>query len=143
MSEKHERTLAELVDASLARSREPDPHVIAKRLLPKLSPAMRESILLDGLAYHVRWRIRVDRARDGLTTGPSKWSIAKRVPVLGKLLEDCDLSDLEALADDYRRRADDMLARAEEVDQLADQLRTSRCRTVGEMWARTEGSLAA
>jgi|SRR6185312_11309638 len=136
-------TLTGTIDAYLARSREADSHVIARRLLAKVTEH-HETILLAGLAYLVRQRIHVDRHATGLTpsAGPSKWSVVKRVPVLGKLLEDCDVSDLEALAEDYRRRAGAMLARADEVEQLADQLRASGCGTVGEMWAATE-ALAA
>lgn len=140
-----ESTLTALIDTALARSREPDPHVVARRLLTRLPDELRAELLIAGLVDRVRNRIHLDRMHNGLTQrrpGPSKWSVI-RVPVLGKFLEDCDLSDLEALAQDYRERGAALIARATEVDGLADDLRASGCATVGEMWSQADKDLAA
>lgn len=140
----------ELIARELARSGEANPTVVARRLLPKLKPAEREEVLLDGLVQLTHQAViqsrQIKRSGTRATAGPSRWKIAmpERVYVgEWKLLENCGLDDLRYLAADYRMRAEQMEAKALEYERLAGGLERSGAATVGEMRARTGREVAA
>lgn len=140
--------LSELIRRELARSREPDPHVVGRRLLPKLTEEMRQEILVQGIAELVRREIRLARMDKSVgVPGPSRRSIVmrERVCVRGDwmMLEECGVDDLLAIADEYRTRSKQLAAKALEFDGLAHELKRSGCATVGEMRARTKQREAA
>lgn len=139
-------TVLELICRELARSKEDDPSVVARRVLPKLSAKQREELLVEGveqLAHQAVLQSRQEK-RSGnapAKSGPSRWKVAmpERVYVgEWKLLEKCGAEDLLWLAADYRMRAEQMAVKATEFEQLAHDLEGSGCATVGEMWARAQ-----
>ena len=56
-----EQKLWQTIDQALSKSKEPDPHVIARRLLPRLSEVQREEALMKVLVELVTERIRFER----------------------------------------------------------------------------------
>lgn len=144
-------TVLELICRELARSKEDDPSVVARRVLPKLSAKQREELLVEGveqLAHQAVIQSRQEK-RAGTApakSGPSRWKVAmpERVYVgEWKLLEKCSVDDLQWLAADYRMRAEQMSAKAQEFEQLAGEVESSGAATVGEFWARTGRKVAA
>lgn len=138
-------TFVELIEDVLAHSREADPHVIARRLLPRLSEDDLTALALRGLVDQVSTQIR--RVREGGVggrPGPSRWQVAQRVCVEGtwKLLANCTATDLETLAGQHRDLAAKNLARADEYHDLATAVRRAGVETVGALWTRQE-TLAA
>jgi hypothetical protein len=135
-----EQSLSDLIAQILSRTKEADPHVIARRYLAKLTPEMREQLVLVGFADRISRMVATVRS-DGVKTptrsvGKSKWQVAQRVCPAGehKLLSDCDLSDLLLLEKQHLALSAMNQARALEYRDLADQLFASGCDTVGEMW---------
>lgn len=141
-----EERLHEIIDRALARSKEPDPHVIARKLLPRLSVVQREEALMRVLSELVAERIRVDRQveRGTMRSGPSRWSIATRVCVGGewKFRSDCTADDLFALADEYAARAASMTALSDEYRALGERVLAAGVSTLGEL-EQDQGSVAA
>jgi hypothetical protein len=143
-------TAREAILRELAHSKEADPHVIARRLLPRLTADQREELLIQGLEELTKLEIiatrQAIRASEVRPRGLSRWRVAmpERVWVgEWKLLENCKLDDLRWLADDYRARSEQMAAKEREFRLLAEDLEVSGCATVGEMWARTGQESAA
>lgn len=143
MTPRDEQTLAALIERALT-TKEPDPHVIAMRVVPKLSDEVRQQMIYAGVLDRVCKQISFERSAGPRKPGPSKWATVQRVAPGGewKLLADCTTDDLLLLAAEYRQRSDELLAREREYRELAGQLRASGCATVGEMWDSPE-SLAA
>lgn len=148
------------VREALTKSREPDPHVITRRLLPKLTGKDKTELVLTGLVAICTEEIRFartpyeagkscgDRAYEPPQPGPSRWqqSMPERVNIAGKgwqLLAECGVEDLITLAGQYSERAAANAARATEYRELARLLEASGCATVGDMRAREEEEKAA
>jgi hypothetical protein len=147
-------TLSDLIRRELAKSKEADPHVIGRRLLPRLTDDMRAEVLARGIGELVTEAIRFERMKGGSATenashatGPSRRSVAMRERVYvgseWKMLDECGVDDLLAIASDYRTRSEQLAARSLEFDALAQELKRSGCATVGEMRARAERRVAA
>jgi hypothetical protein len=136
----------ELIRAELARSREPDPHKITRKLVMRLNDADRLSLVTAGMTALVMEEIHFSRmeaaeAAEAPAPGPSRRSVVRqRVCAAGdwKMLDDCNVADLEAIALDYRSRETQMATKAVEYEAMAERLRRSGCATVGEMLARTK-----
>jgi hypothetical protein len=131
-------TLEELIQRNLDRSTEADPHTIARRLIPRLSPLHKSQILTDGLAELVREQIRLARMTPpNQRTGPSKWknAAAERVWTGERwmMLDDCGIAELNAIALNYEILAAQNAAKAVEYHTLAKALERSGYKTVGEM----------
>jgi hypothetical protein len=138
------QTITTLIDATLARTREADPHVIARRLLPKVSAEDLRTLALAGLVDRVSKRVHLAREL-GLGApvrreGRSRWQVAQRVCAAGewRLLEDCGVAELDALIEQHEVIVAQNAARADEYRALRAQLVASGCATVGEFWARED-----
>lgn len=148
-----------LIRDTLARSREPDPHVIARRLVPKIPREQRDAALADCLGDRVRIEIgrqrmkaspvpaqdAVDTQRTsgggGVKVGRSKWTrlapaLRQRYSVGGewKLLRDCTADDCDVIAEGYARRSAEQAAIQGRFQFLAEVLRgTGPTATVADL----------
>jgi len=131
-----EQHLNDLIDKALARSTEPDPHVIARELLPRLTAAQRDEAIVRVLVELVTERIRFERAAERTAKpGPTRWSIASRECVAGvwKFRTDLTVDDLFMLAEEYATRGNRLLTISDEYRTLGERLRASGCATLGEL----------
>jgi hypothetical protein len=139
MATEQEQSLRHLLREALARSREPDPHVVARRVASKLSRETLIGAAIWGLEAMAREQIRITRYA---APGPSRHSIVMRERVaigdVWMFLDDCGADELLMLASEYRERSEAMLAKAVEYESLADELQRSGCATVGDLWARKD-----
>lgn len=136
-------TLSERIARFLARSRDADPHDVARKLMARMDQTERDTALAQCLADRVR--IEVTRARmithsPAPTAGRSKWrtAIRERVCVGGAwlFLDDCGVGELLTLAAEYEVRAEQMQSRATEYRTLAEQVQSAGVATVGELRSR-------
>lgn len=110
--------LKTFVREGVEESTEADPHVIAKRLAPRIPDehlaAVVATLLLSRVSYEIRQQRREIRL-PGADPEPGPSSTAEAGSVLElrysvgedgwKMLGECDADDIHAIADDYRRRA--------------------------------------
>lgn len=132
--------LGQLIRDTLTRSREPDPHVIARRLIPRIPDEEVRAIMVECLHDLVRQEIR--RARQALSepTGgsaspsPSRWERYRYKPGgEWKLLADCTAEDCDLLADEYAERKEREAALERRFRNLAALLRAHNAATVGDL----------
>lgn len=130
--------LRSLIGHALRDHDEPDPHLLASTLAPKLPHALLIEIARDRLGDVAREMIRSDRRTEIGRAGPSRWAYLHhaRVAVNGTwmMLRDCTRDNLLWLADDYAQQAEQLHARASFMRQLADELHQSGRTTVGELY---------
>lgn len=145
-----------LIRASLDRSREADPHVIARRLIARIPDEHLRAALAECLGDRVRHVMHLDRMRSAAPEVPSpagrgrsRWEQAapllrQRYCVAGewKLLGDCTADDCDLLADDYARRAAQQAAVEARFRRLAAQLRASGASTVSDLGQTELGEAA-
>lgn len=145
-----EFNLNALIRDTLARSREPDPHVIARRLVARIPQENRDAALADCLGDRVRIEIgrqrmktspvpahpddgaQVELGRGGAKTGRSKWTrlgpaLRQRYSVGDgwKMLRDCTAEDCDLIAKDYARRSEEQAALQGRFMFLAEVLRST------------------
>jgi hypothetical protein len=148
--------LSALIDHALSTWKEPDPHVIARRLYAKLTEDQKQAMIVDGLAQRISLAIRSERAETGLTpvdrpsmasdgtetvrrVGRSKWQrnmrYAQRVFVEGewKFLAQCTVSEVDWLADQRAGEAAKLNAIADGFRKLADHMRATGAQVVSEL----------
>ena len=141
-------SLRELVRSSLARSKEPDPKIIARRLFGRLDNDQLQAAALIGLEFLTRNEsVSLEPANTPVSRpGPSRRSVAlHRSFMIGgeyKLLTDCTVNDLQLVAVDYRERSQTMLDKAVEAEELANELKKSGCKTYGAMLLKQERKAA-
>ena len=139
MTAEQELSVRELLREALAKSREPDPHVVARRVALKLP----RELLLEAAAWGLETMARVEVHKERCSqSGPSRRSIVMRERVaVGEtwmFLDDCGTAELLLLAGEYRERSKAMLTKAAEYESLAEALQRSGCATVGELRARKD-----
>ena len=155
--------LSALIRETLSRSREPDPHVIARRLFARIPQEHRDAALVACLGDRVRIEIGRQRMHaNGLVpatdqrsadthisgvgggdrVGRSKWSrlapaLKQRYSVGGewKMLADCTAEDCELIAEEYARRAAEQAAVEARFRELAKRLRAAGVATVADLGA--------
>lgn len=132
--------LSALIVAELAKSKSPDPAVVARRLMARMTIEERDAALADALVDRVRIQVTRERghATEGRRAGRSRWEqVRERVCVAGswKFLADCTSLDLRAMAAEYALRADEMRAKEREYCALADALDAAGVETVGDLGA--------
>lgn len=144
-------TFRELLRQALAEDAEPDPRVVARRVLMMATAEQLAEAQLVGAEYSARQLTHQAAGtwadRHETRVGPSRYLIAlrERVNIDGtwKALDDCIHADLLWLAQDYRERSEALIEKAREVETLASDLGRSGCATVGEMRARSSHKVAA
>lgn len=136
--------LSTLVKEAVEKSDEPDPHVIARRLLLQIPEEHLREALGETLPAYVRIR-GVQPARSGETAGEpgrpggspkpgnNRWGRA-RWSVNGewKFERDLTADDCDAIAEDYAQRAAQNAAMEAKFRARAEQLRASGKHTLGE-----------
>lgn len=133
-----EFSLNELIRDTLGRSKEPDPHVIARRLLAKIPLSERDRLALHGLAERVSLEVRLQRIAapsSARRAGESRWVRLRRECIRGdwKLFADCTLEDVEWLAADRREQSARLAAVAEYFDGIAARMRAAGAATVADL----------
>jgi hypothetical protein len=133
---------------ALERWKEPDPHVVARRLLAKIPPGERDRLVLHGLTERVTLMVRVERQSGGNTPrqGRSRWQrFAQRVNVAGewKRLGDCTAEDVDWLAADRAEESARLAAVAQQFRMLAAQMRAAGVATVADLGDDVELQVAA
>jgi len=143
-----DQKLREVVDQALAKSKDPDPHVVARKLLLRLTPAQRDEALQRAVLLMVQERVRelranvedftpenLDHAETSVTVGASRWSIAQRVNINGvwKFLADCTAADCFAKAAEYDESAARLTAMADHYRALAHRLQVAGVERVGDL----------
>ncbi len=130
-------TLASRIRDAVARSPSPDPHVVARKLLSKLSAEERDTLALSGLVERCSLATRAIRsaARDeggGTTVGRSRWQrhvseLDTSHFVAGEwvLLGDCGAEQLDALAAQHAETASQHAALRDRFAAYAQQVRTA------------------
>lgn len=145
--------LTEIIINELSKSNEPDPHKIAIKLLLTINHGQTQELLIRGLTELINEQIRFARIRENEAksptnkVGPSRCSVAIQARVMTedkwKMLVDCNVSDLEAIASRYSTRSQQMHEKAQYYELLSEELKCSGYATVGEMWAQQEQKAAA
>lgn len=146
--------ITELIQNELAKSNEPDPHKIARKLLNKINNDQIQELLWRGMTELVTEQIRFSRAEsnygpvsEGYKVGPSRRSIAIQERVRAKdewkMLVDCNVNDLEVITEGYRKRTQQMAEKTQYYELLAEELKDSGYATVGEMWREQESAMVA
>jgi hypothetical protein len=139
-----ESELNTLIRDALASWKEPDPHVIARRLYGRLSDEQREQMVVTGLAARIGQLTRMELTDGGIAPSPprvgrSKWQrnvrYTQRVCVAGeyKFLGDCTVADVEALAVEREERAARLSEWAARWRELAARMRATGAVTVSEL----------
>lgn len=155
-------SLSGWIRAAMADSAEPDPHVLARRLLDELPESAVRNLALVGLVHRVSQEMAAARqinvkaptvemavpkeSPKVLTRGRSKWHVhvSVHVPHAGhKLLMNCNVADLRALAESHREISERNLSRARDYEELAEELAASGASTLGEMWGCAAVEVAA
>lgn len=143
-------TVSELINQTLSKSKERDPHVIASRLRMKLDDEATEQIISRGLVMMVSEAIRLHRNADTVRIsasakkksahepGPPRWQVAARHSVAGewKFETECTAADLYTLADQYEALASANQARANHFRRLAVAVEEAGVATLGELQSR-------
>lgn len=147
-------TLSERIYRVLAKSNDPDPHSVARKLMARMSQEERDEALASCLADRVR--IEITRARLGhhqgddqglpagsRTEGPSKWAAMVQprvyVPTVGWKFEIAlTAEDLHRVADEYASRTASMIVKEREYRDRAVKLAVSGLATWGEYVAQQE-----
>lgn len=141
-------SLRELIRERLELSQDPDPRAVVADLLDDLTPEHREQALraaLRMMAAALARQLRLDAFRPANPNASTKWDrvkeavkarpdlFAQRICVghgpdgpLYKFLADCTARDLTHAADEDRAKANGMLRRAEQYEQLARKLKGGR-----------------
>lgn len=136
-------SLDDLIRDALNRWKEPDPHVIARRLLAKVPMEERDRIVLHGLAERVSLRLRMERSSGSFgeaaapaPAGQSRWArFGNRVHVDGewKMLGDCTAEDVDWLADARAVESAKLAAVADQFRELAARMRAAGVATVADL----------
>lgn len=138
-----------LIDRALD-GKEPDPHVIAKRLLTRIPQPELRAIAAALLVERVKLRMRMQRSpslghpRNGNQStsaegtpaaGRSRWDRHSRYCVAGewKFYDDLSADDCDVIADGYAERAAANAALELKFRDLAKQLRSARVERVAEL----------
>jgi hypothetical protein len=137
-----------LVDKALA-SKEPDPHVIARRLVARVPAEHLRDVVAALLVVRVSLRMRMQRAglaadhpgRDahrsnvGGKPGASRWQRHARYCVAGewKFYDDLSADDCDLIAADYQERADANAALAERFRETARLIRAAGAVRVADL----------
>lgn len=129
-----------LIRDALDRWKEPDPHVIARRLLAKVPMEERDAIVLHGLAERVSLAVRVQRSSGSVAEAPRagrSWRqrYVERVSVAGewKMLGDCTAEDVDWLAESRAVESVKLAAVAERFRSLAARMRAAGAATVADL----------
>lgn len=140
-------TVRDLADQALATP-EPDPHVLARRWLSKLTDEQREAVLVKGFTEILMEQMRFARqnATTGQRVGESKMARAlrDRRPLSRgwELYENCTVVDLDELIAQYDGIIASTQAKRDELRVMRERLASSGCTTVGELLARDERQAA-
>lgn len=146
--------ITELICKELSKSNEADPHKIAQKIINKINNKQIQEVLQRGMIELVAEQIRFARSNSILNetsnnykVGPSRRSIVIQERVRTKdewkFLIDCNVNDLESIANSYRNRARQMQEKTQYYELLAEELKDSGYATVGEMWREQESEMAA
>lgn len=138
-----------LIDRALA-SKEPDPHVIARRLVTRIPDEQLRELVGALLVERVTLRMRMQRNTNLLgqsiddtqgrtaertVQGRSRWERHQRYCVAGtwKFYPDLSADDCDVIADGYAERAAANAALEQRFRDLAKQLRASNVERVAEL----------
>lgn len=129
--------LGKLIDQAL-RSKEPDPHVIARRLVARIPAEHLKALVADLLAAKVREVIRLQRSTAVARPGASKWerhAPRLRYFVAGdwKMRDQLVAEDCDWLAEDHEARAAANAAVAAEFRELARRIRAAGVEHLGDL----------
>lgn len=141
-----------LIRDALASWKEPDPHVIARRLLARIP----DEHVRDALAACLHDRVRLEVTRQRMSEPPreagtagqirskgkSRWQnfapiLMRRYCIAGewKLLGECTAADCDLAADDYAKRAAEQAAIEARFRALAEQIRREGVERVADLAA--------
>ena len=127
----------DLILAVLKRGREADSHVIARRLIARLSPELVDELISYALVERVQMcqrQVRATRtfAPEQAEPGPSKWAQVYRepAPFIGKFLDECTAEDLRAIVASYEAHLAGMRAARDRFAELLAQLEATGAETV-------------
>lgn len=136
-----------LVDRALA-SKEPDPHVIARRLVARVPEDELRAVVASLLVERVTLRMRMQRnlpvgqrpsdaqsSPAAGTAGRSRWERHARYCVAGewKFYPDLSADDCDVIADGYAERAAANAVLEGKFRDLAKQVRTARVERVADL----------
>jgi hypothetical protein len=137
------------IKEQLALGNEPDPSVIASRLLQHGSVDISDEFIEWALGERVKLYQRTARnlpeavEDDGApsTQGRSRWSQVREVaPFVNKFVDELTEADIIEIINSYNAKANSYIAKANEYRQMLDDLRASGCSTVGEMQSSVVGA---
>lgn len=150
--------LNRLIREYLTRTKEADPHVIARRLVARIPTEERDAALASCLGDRVRIEIGRQRMhahalpvaaqpRPGVSWRKRAASVLnQRIPVPGggwKQIGDVTADEFDAIADDHARRAAEQEAVAARYRRYAQELRRSGAATLRDLGEDFELGVAA
>jgi hypothetical protein len=139
------------LDALIKRqlqTREPDPHVLARKVAARVPDDMLRAVMGDLLVERVSFLLRMQRAShdesasptnlpksNGEAAGRSKWHCDDRWPTPSgwKFQAELTAQDCDWLAREYQQRADANQRIADEFRLLAERLRATGVERVGDL----------
>lgn len=136
-----------LIYKELLRGKEPDPHVIARRLLSRLDPEHTQEIVMYGLVERVQLCQRQVRAQrhfetngdekddDAPSRGPSKWEAYRRAAPFDvhKFEDELTVEDLRYIVDRYDAQIAGMNAARDYYANLLVLVERAGVPTVGDL----------
>lgn len=137
--------LREWVLHQLAKTQEPDPHVIARRLLARFPKEHDPEARLTAVTQLVMELRRFDRmsvssSQTGVGMGTPRRVVtlakARYIAGVWKAEDDCSWEDFIVKAEEYDSESEAAAAKAEECRRLAAAIQAAGVTTLGELKAR-------